>query len=156
MSISGGKSSGAKTWDIFRTDASGKEEYMGRVRGKTGLEVSRAYWNETIPEVRDNHSLYTWEARNAFAWGGWKKGERSIVMDPPEQLKKEPVMCYVYVRESNLIAGIRNCKVIPESLVTVDLEKSLVGEGWELVWDSAPSEFDGAKYALNHYRATPA
>jgi hypothetical protein len=42
---------------------------------------------------------------------------------------------------------------IPNEESSFETQENLAREGFELVWDSAPSEFEGAKYASQNYGA---
>ena len=52
----------------------------------------------------------------------------------------------VFVKETHHL-------VIPDEQCSFETLENLKSEGFELVWDSAPSEFKGAQYAAQNYGA---
>jgi len=62
--------------------------------------------------------------------------------------KSQPLPCFYQV----FINGV-NSLVICDDECSFQTVRNLESQGFELVWDSAPSEFKGAKYAAEFYGA---
>lgn len=64
----------------------------------------------------------------------------------------------VYVRERvayPLAATVAESKVLSNKDATEAREARMLRAGWTLLWDDAPTAYDGAKYAYDHCRALP-
>jgi hypothetical protein len=57
---------------------------------------------------------------------------------------------YVYIRQG---AVLPVCRVIADP--DFETQEALTREGWELVWDSAPSEVEGYRQAILLHDAVP-
>lgn len=59
----------------------------------------------------------------------------------------------VWIKRDALFSIANTNYVVPDGSLSFDQEQVLKSEGWEMVWDSAPSAFAGAKYAADNWSA---